>query len=170
MDTSPSFEFLPKQWVTNREVRLMRPDEKGRLADSLFDALERGDAEYLKQFDFIGRVRAQAWRQLAVRWVKYNPLEDRIESGPGCYVFYLDGQLTYIGQSADVKKRIASYRLRYGYNNCVLTPWGDAFTVHVKIRYSLRYGDWAMRELRLIKRLQPFGNCVGSVRRKGAAI
>lgn len=85
---------------------------------------------------------------------------------PGCYVIYLDSQLMYVGQSSDICKRIASYRFRVGYGDSLLTPWGPFNSGHIKVHYSIKYGDWAMRELRLIRKLKPQLNCVGSTKKR----
>jgi hypothetical protein len=55
-----------------------------------------------------------------------------------CYAIYVDGRLVYIGQA----------------------PWGSGSRIVVKYRQSRKYGDWAMVELRLIRRLSPSGNRV----------
>lgn len=86
---------------------------------------------------------------------------------PACYVIYLDGVLSYVGQSTDFAKRISMHGIRPGYGNSIATKWGYFTSVVVKARFSSRYGDWAMRELRLIKRLQPPLNCAGSIRKRG---
>lgn len=103
---------------------------------------------------------------MATKWIAYDfdrtPLI-QFERRPGCYVVYLDGIIRYVGQSTNVQKRILSHRIRVGYSSCYLTPWGEADTVIVKVRYSERYGDWAMRELRLIRWFNPAGNKVGKL-------
>ena len=94
------------------------------------------------------------------RWVTMNPTGIL----PRCacvYAFYLDGVLTYIGQTSDLRNRISEHRIRWGYANQVITPWGESKNVVMKVSWSRRYGDWAMRELRLIRRLHPPGNVRG---------
>jgi len=100
------------------------------------------------------------------KWFKYRPMSLTIKPLPGCYVIYLDGALSYIGQSSNVRKRISNHRLRYGYGAGVITPWGQFSDCCIKVRYSTKYGDWAMRELRLIRKLRPCLNCVGSTRKR----
>lgn len=87
------------------------------------------------------------------------------------YAIYLDGVLTYIGQTCDLRGRRSDRRIRWGYANQVITPWGDAKEVVMKVSWSRKYGDWAMRELRLIRRLSPPGNlrCRGDQPQKRAA-
>jgi excinuclease UvrABC nuclease subunit len=80
-----------------------------------------------------------------------------------CYAFYFDGNLGYIGQTGSLKKRLRSYRI-HRIGDLIETPWGTFSSVLMKVRPSKKYGDWAMIELRLIKRLQPPFNCAGSVR------
>lgn len=88
---------------------------------------------------------------------------------PGVYAVYLDGALTYIGQTVDLRNRMSEHDIRHGYAQNIITPWGDAKDVVLKVGTSRKYGDWAMRELRLIRRLRPSGNRRGLGRRKAAA-
>jgi excinuclease UvrABC nuclease subunit len=84
----------------------------------------------------------------------------------GCYVFYCDGKAFYVGQTRSLFKRISSYKIRFSYGSGIITPWGVFMSVRVKYSVSRKYGDWAMRELRLIRRIQPEGNCIGSTRKR----
>lgn len=80
-------------------------------------------------------------------------------SCPGCYAIYLDGRLVYIGQSANVRRRLLDYGIHSNiFADKTETPWGQADVVVVKFKGSTRAGDWLMREYRLIKRLNPPGN------------
>jgi hypothetical protein len=88
---------------------------------------------------------------------------------PACYAVYLDGSLSYIGQTTNLKKRFLNYGITTGYGDSFVTPWGSFSTVRVKVRYASKYGDWAMRELRLIRRLKPAFNCVGSTRKRAVS-
>lgn len=86
---------------------------------------------------------------------------------PGCYVVYIDGKIAYIGQSINVRKRFSMHGFNFAhYSNDYDTPWGQFDSVVIKVRFGDRYGDWAMRELRLIKRIKPHLNCVGSIRKR----
>lgn len=85
---------------------------------------------------------------------------------PGAYVIFGDGVLVYIGQGGSVSKRISAHQIGRGYGASLATPWGIFNSVIVKVRYGRKLGDWAMREIRLIHRLQPRGNCVGSTWRR----
>lgn len=91
---------------------------------------------------------------------------------PGVYAIYFDGELRYIGQTVDLRNRFSEHRFRYGYAKNIITPWGDVpDTAVIIIKYSLsrRYGDWAMRELRLIRSLRPRYNVNGRGRKLKAA-
>ena len=106
------------------------------------------------------------------RWISYDfsDVASRysVKNLPGVYVVYGDKGLIYVGQSTDVKKRMACHSINYAnYTDFIETPWGRFRSVFVKIKYTRRYGDWAMLELRLIKRLQPPFNCIGSTKRRG---
>ena len=101
------------------------------------------------------------------KWIRYDVTDIvLIPSMPGCYVIYLNDQLTYIGQSTNVRKRLENHGIRIGYGAAIFTPWGTATEVWFKVRFSSEYGDWAMRELRLIKRIQPPANCIGSIKKR----
>lgn len=104
------------------------------------------------------------------RWVRYDVgcLYCVFPRRPACYVIYLDGRLSYIGQASDFAVRVSAHGIRAGYGGSVMTKWGAYKSVVIKARFSTVFGDWAMRELRLIQRLQPLLNCVGSVRKRGA--
>jgi hypothetical protein len=98
------------------------------------------------------------WR--GSKWVRldFENTSLRIPALPACYAVYMDGRLAYIGQSNSLRSRLAGHNLRHGYANNFHTPWGSCRTLLVKARFSEKYGDWAMRELRLIKRLKPAHN------------
>lgn len=110
------------------------------------------------------------WR--GSRWVVYDigdersPLFPRL---PACYVVYLDGRLSYVGQTADLAKRMSAHSLRIGYGGSCLSVWGGHRSIMVKVRFATSFGDWAMREARLIYRLQPPLNCAGSTRRRASS-
>lgn len=82
---------------------------------------------------------------------------------PGCYVVFADSKLAYIGQSLNLRKRIINHKIDFArYSNNITTPWGYFKDVKIKIKTFKRYGEWAKLELRLVRRLQPPFNCVGS--------
>lgn len=109
------------------------------------------------------------WR--GSRWVVYD-----IDAGlvffprlPACYAIYLGGELAYIGQASDLAKRISAHGIRTGYGSTLITKWGCFRSVVVKARFGTLMGDWAMREIRLIHRLQPRLNCVGALKKRVVA-
>lgn len=83
-----------------------------------------------------------------------------IKKEPGVYAMYLDEDM-YIGQSSNVNKRIANHKIHIGYGGSIMTPWGEFNKLIIKISYSIKYGDWAMRELRLIHKIKPTLNKAG---------
>lgn len=109
------------------------------------------------------------WR--GTRWVHLDPaFQAFFPRKPACYVVYLDGVLSYIGQTNNLRTRIAGHGIDLcRYSEGYQTPWGSFDSVVVKARFGTSMGDWAMREIRLIARLAPPMNCVGSTRKRGAA-
>ena len=99
------------------------------------------------------------WR--GSKWHVYEGGTVLLPRCPACYVIYLDGVLSYVGQASDLAKRMSSHGIRCGYGSSVMTKWGVFKSVVIKARFSDRVGDWAMREARLIHRLSPPLNCVG---------
>ena len=105
------------------------------------------------------------------RWktilVNHNPASYRIkgiDSVAGVYAVFGDGELRYIGSSVNLMLRLASYKIRHtdwsrSFNKIyVETPWGDFGQVVIKIKPSVKSGDWLMDEYRLIKKLSPPAN------------
>lgn len=79
----------------------------------------------------------------------------------GVYAVYFNDSLVYIGQSCDISNRFSEHSIRYGYGRNIITPWADVpetTTIKVKVKRSRRIGDWAMWEIRLIRRLHPVLN------------
>ena len=103
------------------------------------------------------------------KWTAYEMPASGLPEAPCVYVFYLDGMLAYIGQTVDLRARMGMHKIRYSYSNKIITPWGYADKVTIKVAFSSRYGDWAMRELRLIRRLEPKHNLQGWRRQRVAA-
>lgn len=95
-----------------------------------------------------------------------------IPDQPGVYVVYFGGRPVYVGQSNNLRARIARHNIRLGYARNIITPWGDVHEdegVTAKIKVSRRLGDWAMWEIRLIHRLQPkFNKTFSGPRWRGA--
>lgn len=106
------------------------------------------------------------------RWIEFDPAANSIlPRSPGVYVIMFDGVAVYVGQSIDLRDRLKQHAIRYGYGTQYFTPWGRvpyAVKITGKYKLSVRYGDWAMWEIRLINRLSPKFN-KALVRRRSAA-
>lgn len=118
------------------------------------------------------------------RWIRPTTFAlDDFPAAAGCYVVLCDPKfdpvlgkppgtcVLYVGQSTNLRARFRQHALSVpqmpakfrhlpypaGFTS---TPWGVFENVRVKYRPSVRYGDWAMVELRLIRRLRPrFNSC-----------
>lgn len=93
-------------------------------------------------------------------WKSIDFLKDRLNLPvvACCYIIYFDGELKYIGSTNNLRNRFSGHAIRYGYAKNIHTPWGDfpsSIGVIIKYRPSTTYGDWLMREARLIKKIQP---------------
>jgi hypothetical protein len=102
-------------------------------------------------------------------WVTvHDPLEPGVfPSIAACYVVILNGTFMYIGSTESLRMRFLGHSIDWHpYDANYLTPWGSADSVVVKYRPTRKYGDWAMVELRLIRRLQPVLNVRGVGARK----
>ncbi len=71
----------------------------------------------------------------------------------GVYAVFMNGILSYIGQTRDLGSRIASHN--FYRRGVYATPWGLCETLWVKVRPSDHFGDELRREARLIRRLKP---------------
>jgi len=71
---------------------------------------------------------------------------------PACYVIQEDGVTVYVGQTTNLAARMRQHRC--GLLREIKNP-------RIKVRFGFRFGDWAMRELRLIRRLRPRYNVQG---------
>lgn len=111
---------------------------------------------------------------MASKWARVNYIPGltlrearlRFHNEPCCYAIYLDGRLSYVGQTQNLRTRLKGYNF-HRVCRSIQTPWGRYKSVVIKYRSSVRYGDWAMVELRLIRRLQPQFNCQGILRARG---
>jgi excinuclease UvrABC nuclease subunit len=97
-------------------------------------------------------------------WVKvditpWGKNRDDIPPAPGVYAFVRAGRVVYVGQSTNLRKRLASYAYRWSEGRWRIDPRIDGCVV--KVSRSRRYGDWLMREARLIRRLRPKYNVAG---------
>jgi excinuclease UvrABC nuclease subunit len=88
----------------------------------------------------------------------------------GVYAFLKEGRVIYIGSTVNIRDRFRSYgaaRRRFDYDYDRATHFEEyrlpdrMVGVVVKVSVSRRYGDWLMRELRLIRRLNPDWNSKG---------
>ena len=94
--------------------------------------------------------RENSWR--GSKWLSFDN-KALLPELPGCYVIYVDGVLAYIGQAVNVRARINGHAWKF--NNV----WSGKRLLF-KVRLGERVGDWAMREMRLLKRLKPPHNVV----------
>lgn len=97
------------------------------------------------------------------RWSKVD--FDSLPSAPGCYVILVDNLYLYVGASANIRQRLGSGRVQR-HNGRLFTPWGVCTSLVVKVKSSVRVGDWLMDEYRLIRKLRPVLNSVGSTNRR----
>lgn len=102
----------------------------------------------------------RAWEQLEPADHPWFPKR------PACYVIFVAGRPFYVGQTRSLADRFRSYRIEFSYGGRTerMTPWGCLEHVTLKVKWGRRYGDWLMREARLIRRLQPPMNCTGSIK------
>jgi len=94
----------------------------------------------------------------STRWHTAKSLHD-LPFVPGCYVISLPGQVFYIGSAVNLRVRLFAHQ-RSGQTLGIFLRENAGRAV-VKYRPSTTYGDWAMRELRLIRKLQPCLNTCG---------
>lgn len=87
------------------------------------------------------------------RWITAKDNSD-LPPVPGCYAIYLKSRLFYVGSTKNLRLRFRGHQIdanRVAYK----TFAGSPKDIQIKYRPSVKFGDWAMVELRLIKRLQP---------------
>ena len=108
------------------------------------------------------------------KWTPFDPCSARmLPKVPAVYAIYVGAELVYVGQTQNLQGRFHGHNIRPGYGNNTHTPWGsfarELMPVTAKAKVSRRFGDWAMIELRLIKRLRPIfnGTFVGKKPREG---
>lgn len=80
-------------------------------------------------------------------WISFTLL-DNLPCWPCCYVIYIHRKLAYIGETESLRTRMCKHR--YG----ILSDLPESEVI-IKAKLCRRYGEWAMTERRLIKRLQP---------------
>lgn len=88
----------------------------------------------------------------------------------GVYLIYIDDVPVYVGYSMNVYKRLLSthWRTCGMEGDCYPFTFTFAFGrfvaqhgIHFKWKPDTKYGEGAMTELRLIRKLQPSGNRIG---------
>lgn len=98
-------------------------------------------------------------KQRKSRWASVDPdmHPERIPPTGGVYAVFAGRKLLYVGETENLHKRIVwGHCIRCtGYSGWITTPWGEFQHVSVRFRVSRKYGEWAMAERRLIRRLQP---------------
>lgn len=96
------------------------------------------------------------------KWSEHNPLPTcNLNNNPCVYCVKIDGKIVYVGSTRRLRSRFYEHKFRYGYGKEIILPWRDVEydqALSIKIKKSTRYGDWAMDEMRLIKRLKPIYN------------
>jgi hypothetical protein len=107
------------------------------------------------------------------KWKDYTlfPNKSKFPSKPCVYAIYFDGILVYVGQSNSLSNRFSGHAFRYGYARLIHTPWGDVSVdtkINIKAKFSEKLGDWAMWEIRLIRKLKPTFNTHHLNKRKEA--
>lgn len=93
------------------------------------------------------------------KWLPFDPcVPCLLPRFPAVYAVLFDGVVVYVGQSSDIRERFSRHSIKAGYGMVYRTPWGEvphSVDITAKMKLSRRYGDWAMWELRLIRRLRP---------------
>lgn len=105
---------------------------------------------------------------MASNWkaVDMDDIDHCFPSVAACYAVYCNGRLCYVGSTENLRDRMRGHGIEYArYSASINTPWGTFDSVKVKYRPFWKYGDWAMRELRLIRKLQPLFNRLGVSRK-----
>lgn len=100
-------------------------------------------------------------------WRKFDPADyQALPDAPVVYVFLVDERVVYVGETKSLRSRMRGYSIKQAAGWGFFTPWGRATNLTAKFAPSRKYGDWAMRELRLIRRLQPVWNIRGCNKRE----
>lgn len=101
-------------------------------------------------------------------WCHVDPYRTRpLHRLAGVYAIYINGTLVYVGQSVDIPGRLRSHGIKWKRRHGKImlhtrwTGWVSGARIGVKVRASAAYGDWLMREARLIRRLRPAFNRTG---------
>jgi hypothetical protein len=97
------------------------------------------------------------------KWKKFGlyPNKTTLPNRACVYAVYFNDLLVYIGQSSSLSNRFSGHAFRYGYAKNIHTPWADIPSdtkIDIKAKFSEKLGDWAMWEIRLIRKLKPCFN------------
>ena len=97
------------------------------------------------------------------KWKKFGLFPDKsaLPNKPCVYGVYFNDDLVYIGQSTSLSNRFSGHAFRWGYAKNIHTPWqviSSDVRIDIKAKFSERLGDWAMWEIRLIRRIKPLFN------------
>lgn len=87
------------------------------------------------------------------KWRSFDPKKPcNLPPFPCCYALVHDGLVVYVGQTLNLRARFYAHTLPKGIG---------AGSLVLKAKFGEKYGDWAMREARLINRLRPKYNIRG---------
>lgn len=97
------------------------------------------------------------WYTPMHKWLSFIPCNPgHLPESPGCYVLTLDGKAVYVGQSNNVQARFYSHGIKCLGDELWQTRWGILRgDLRLRVRFATLYGDWMMREARLLRRLRP---------------
>lgn len=107
----------------------------------------------------------------ASRWEVVNRSFESIAMpyAPAVYIAMEGKRVIYVGQTGNFRKRIPAHNIVFNPAEMTwFTPWGEFKDFRIKVSTGGLYGSWAMRELRLIKKLKPEFNCLHGTRAKKA--
>lgn len=89
------------------------------------------------------------------RWKRAFDL-GQVPRQPGVYAFFAMGVLVYIGQSANLRRRVWEHGIvESGGQIFMVDARAVTHRIRLKFRKCTRYGEWLMVEHRLIQRLKP---------------
>ncbi len=92
------------------------------------------------------------------RWQRVSFKPESIPEIPACYVLLSGKRVLYVGSAVKLFTRLVhGHKLQdgsIGYRNGICDPQ----SLTVAYRPSVKFGDWAMVEIRLIRRLRPLIN------------
>lgn len=100
------------------------------------------------------------WKTYVVRKGKPVPVcpdtGDAVPKDAGVYAVCYQGGVIYVGSTCSLYKRMLGHQFSRRRGGSVNTPWGTAKTrLTIKCRPARCFGEQAMAELRLLRRLRP---------------